>query len=104
MSVVNEGMGDKRAGTHSFIDLDWETRVPLSKGKHEKKSAVHLDMLVSRVQRLSFPKLENCCGLVWAKKCLRVLVNERMAQLRRGILVSAAFQLCADQNDCGAYA
>lgn len=37
MSVVNEGMGDKRAGTHSFIDLDWETRVPLSRGSMRKK-------------------------------------------------------------------
>lgn len=32
MSVVNEVMGDKRAGTYSFIDLDWETRAPLSSG------------------------------------------------------------------------
>lgn len=61
-------------------------------------SAVHLDLLLSRTQCLSFPKVENSCGLVWANKCLPLLVNERIAQLRQAVLVSAAFQLFADQN------
>lgn len=38
VSVVNEGMGDKRAGTYSFIDFDWETRAPLSLGCIRKQA------------------------------------------------------------------
>lgn len=73
--------GSKRAGTRSFIDSHWETIVALFRGGMRETSAVHLDLLQSRVQCLLFPKLENCCGLVWANKCLPVLVNEWMAQL-----------------------
>lgn len=77
MSVVNEDMGDNRAGTYSFIDLDWETRVPLSRGTHGgNECSAPPYLLLSKVQCLSSPKVENSGGLFWANKYLPVLVNK----------------------------